>query len=72
MTTQAISTDPSAKTGRSEHDRLNQGGFLKRLIRRPEVGAFAVMVLVIVSIWFASDGNAFNALGLKSVLPGCQ
>jgi len=68
MTTQAISTDLSAKTGRSEHDRLNQGGFLKRLIRRPEVGAFAVMALVIASIWFASDGNAFNALGLKNNL----
>jgi len=68
MTTQAISPALPVKTGRSEHDRLNQGGFLKRLIRRPEVGAFAVMALVIVSIWFASDGNAFNALGLKNNL----
>jgi len=68
MTTQAISPDIPTKTGRSERDRLNQGGAFKRLIRRPEVGVFAVMALVISSIWFASDGNAFNALGLKNNL----
>jgi len=68
MTTQAISRELPTKTGRSERDRFNQGGALRRLIRRPEVGVFAVMALVIISIWFASDGNAFNALGLKNNL----
>jgi len=70
MTTQALSEDLSAaeKTRRSEHDRLNRGGFFKNLIRRPESGAFAVMLLVIIAIGFASKGNAYNALGLKNNL----
>jgi len=72
MTTQALSEDLPApektKTGRSEHDRLNRGGFFKSLIRRPESGAFAVMLLVIIAIGFASKGNAYNALGLKNNL----
>jgi len=68
MTTQAITQDVSIKTRRSEHDRFNQGSFFKRLLRRPESGAFAVMVLVIIAIGFASKGNAYNALGLKNNL----
>jgi len=68
MTAQAILQDIPVKPARSEHDRLNQGGFIKKLIRRPEVGVFAVMLLVIVAIGFASDGNAYNALGLKNNL----
>jgi len=66
--TQAVLQDVPAKSGRSERDRLDQGGFFRRLIRRPEVGVFAVMLLVIISIGFASDGNAYNALGLKNNL----
>jgi len=68
MTRQAITAEPSAKPGRSEHDRLNQGGTLKRLLRRPEVGVLVVMLLVVIAIGFASHGNAFNALGLKNNL----
>jgi len=72
MTSQTITEDlpvpEKTKTGRSEHDRLNRGGFFKSLIRRPESGAFAVMLLVIIAIGFASKGNAYNALGLKNNL----
>jgi len=59
---------PATTIKRNEHDRLNQGSAIKRLIRRPEVGVFAVMLLVIVAIGFASHGNAYNALGLKNNL----
>ena len=38
----------------------------KRLIRRPEIGAFVMMVIIIVALAIASDGKAFNALGLKN------
>ena len=51
---------------RSESDRLQQESSLKRLIRRPEAGAFIVMTVVIILITWASGGKAFNALGLKN------
>lgn len=53
---------------RSEADRLQKGGLVDRLKQRPEVGAFVVMVAVIVAIGIASGGNAFNPLGLKNNL----
>ena len=51
---------------RSESDRRVQETLLQRTIRRPEIGAFVVMVVIIISLLIASDGNAFNALGLKN------
>ena len=51
---------------RSESDRLKQETRLQRMIRRPEIGAFIVMIVIIVALAIASDGKAFNALGLKN------
>ena len=51
---------------RSEADRLQQETWLQRTIRRPEIGAFIVMLVIIFGLLFASDGKAFNALGLKN------
>ena len=51
---------------RSESDRLKEETRLQRLIRRPEIGAFIVMLVIIVALAIASDGKAFNALGLKN------
>ncbi|WP_240722528.1 ABC transporter permease [Poseidonocella sp. HB161398] len=53
---------------RTEADRLDRGGRLDRLKRRPEIGVFLVMAIVIAAIAVASEGNAFNALGLKNNL----
>jgi simple sugar transport system permease protein len=53
---------------RTEADRLKAGGWLATLKRQPEIGVFLVMLTVIVAIAIASDGNAFNALGLKNNL----
>ncbi|RLJ59906.1 monosaccharide ABC transporter membrane protein (CUT2 family) [Litoreibacter meonggei] len=53
---------------RNESDRLQQESTFQRLIRRPEAGSFAVMVVVLVLIAFASNGNAMNALGIKNNL----
>lgn len=39
---------------------------MQRLVRRPEIGSFAVMVVIILALAIASNGNAFNALGLKN------
>ena len=51
---------------RSESDRLIEETRLQRLIRRPEIGSFVVMVVIIIALLIASDGRAFNALGLKN------
>ncbi|MDB3860424.1 ABC transporter permease [Paracoccaceae bacterium] len=51
---------------RSESDRLQQESWFQRMIRRPEIGSFIVMMIIIASLGIASDGKAFNALGLKN------
>ena len=51
---------------RSESDRLVQETWFQRLTRRPEIGSFIVMVTIIVALAIASNGKAFNALGLKN------
>ncbi|MBM7066308.1 ABC transporter permease [Actibacterium sp. 188UL27-1] len=53
-------------SGRSESDRLKQETRLQRLVRRPEIGTFVVMVIIIVALAFFSSGKAYNALGLKN------
>jgi len=51
---------------RSESDRLVQETQFQRLMRRPEIGSFIVMAVIIVVLAIASNGLAFNALGLKN------
>lgn len=58
----------SVAAGRREADRFNKGGRLRVLLRRPEVGAFFVMVAVVTAIAIASNGVALNPLGLKNNL----
>lgn len=50
----------------NESDRLAQETWLQRMIRRPEIGAFVVMAVIVILLAIASDGKAFNALGLKN------
>jgi simple sugar transport system permease protein len=50
----------------SESDRLKQETWFQQILRRPEIGSFAVMIVIIIALTFASDGKAFNALGLKN------
>lgn len=52
----------------SESDRRRQSGWFGRLVKRPEIGIFCVMLAVIILISYGSSGNAFNALGLKNNL----
>ena len=53
-------------TDRSESDRLQKENWFQRTVRRPEIGAFIVMMIIIVALAIASNGKAFNALGLKN------
>ena len=50
----------------SESDRLQAETWLQRTLRRPEIGSFAVMVVIVFALAIASEGKAFNALGLKN------
>lgn len=63
-----MSTTSQPAAGRRESDRLDKGGRIAALKRRPEIGAFLVMMVVIIAIGAASNGNAFNPLGLKNNL----
>lgn len=51
---------------RSEADRLVQETWYQRVVRRPEIGSFLVMAAIIVALYIASKGLAFNALGVKN------
>ncbi|MDA7425536.1 ABC transporter permease [Thalassococcus lentus] len=51
---------------RNEADRLQQETKLQRAMRRPEIGSFLVMVVIIIALAIASEGKSFNALGLKN------
>ena len=51
---------------RDRSDRLQQENWFQRIVRRPEIGAFIVMLIIIVALAMASNGKAFNALGLKN------
>ncbi|HXV25785.1 MAG TPA: ABC transporter permease [Alphaproteobacteria bacterium] len=57
-----------SSAGRTEADRLKTGGRISALRRRAEVGVFLVMIFVVLAIGIASDGTAFNPLGLKNNL----
>ncbi|MCD1636385.1 ABC transporter permease [Martelella mediterranea] len=59
-------TPTTSSSGRTEADRLQKGSRLSALVRHPEIGSFVVMVVVIIAIAIASNGNAFNPLGLKN------
>lgn len=49
-----------------EAGRLKQETTIEKLLRRPEIGSFVVMLVIIVALAIASDGKSFNALGLKN------
>ena len=53
-------------TDRSESDRLQKENWFQRTVRRPEIGSFIVMMIIILALAIASNGKAFNALGLKN------
>ena len=51
---------------RNESDRLQSESWIQRMMRRPEIGSFIVMIIIILALGLASEGKAFNALGLKN------
>ena len=49
-------------TDRSESDRLQQENWFQRTVRRPEIGAFIVMMIIIVALAMASGGKALSLI----------
>lgn len=58
----------AATAGRSEQDRLKQGNRLERFVKRPEIGAFAGMIIIMLLLAFAAGDTVYNALGIKNNL----
>ena len=56
---------------RNESDRLQDESWIQRMMRRPEIGSFIVMIIIILALGLASEGKAFNALGLKNNINYC-
>jgi hypothetical protein len=54
---------------RSEADRLVRESGLQRLLRRPEVGAFSVMLVIVVALAIASDFKAFIRSASRTTSP---
>ncbi|MEZ5932337.1 MAG: ABC transporter permease [Alphaproteobacteria bacterium] len=67
-----------AGAGRTEADRRARTSFWGKLVNRPEIGAFFVMIIVLAALGMASggltggaswnpfDGTAYNPLGLRN------
>jgi len=67
-----------ASAERSEADRRAKTGLFGRMVNRPEIGAFFVMIIVLLALGMASggltggsawnplDGTAYNPLGIRN------
>ncbi len=59
-------TSAAAPEARTESDRLRSQGFVGRMLRRPEIGAFAGMVVILVFLAFVAGDTVYNPLGIKN------
>lgn len=53
---------------RSESDRLDQTSWFGRLIKKPEIGAFGGMVVLLIFLAVVAGDVVFNPLGIKNNL----
>ena len=53
---------------RTEADRRVRQNFFSRLIKRPEIGAFAGMVFILLFLAIVAGDVVFNPLGIKNNL----
>ena len=60
------STDGGASAKRTEADRRKKQGRFGELLAKPEIGAFSVMVLILVLLAILAGDSAFNPLGIKN------
>ncbi len=55
-------------SSRSESDRLAKQSTFKKLISRPEVGAFSGMMAILIMLGFVAGDVVYNPLGIKNNL----
>ena len=58
-----------ADTTRQEADRRVREGPLRRLVRRPEIGSFSGMVVILVFLAIVAGDVVYNPLGIKTTCP---
>ncbi|MEM1400496.1 MAG: ABC transporter permease [Pseudomonadota bacterium] len=58
----------SSAAGRSESDRLNKGSWLTQLVRKPEIGAFSGMIVLLIFLAVVAGNVVYNPLGIKNNL----
>jgi len=61
-------SDQSASASRSEADRLRQSNAILSLIKRPEIGAFSGMMVILIFLWIVAGDVVYNPLGIKNNL----
>lgn len=69
MNSMADQSEKASDTGHvSEADRLKEAGWFSRLVRRPEIGAFSGMSVILVLLAIAAGDVVYNPLGIKNNL----
>lgn len=58
----------SAAADRQESDRLKRRGWFGKLVRKPEIGAFSGMVVLLILLGVVAGDVVFNPLGIKNNL----
>lgn len=61
-------TEDGTQKQRTEADRRKKQGRFAELVQRPEIGAFAVMVVILLLLAILAGHSVFNPLGVKNNL----
>lgn len=62
-----VEQQPSIPTAKGD-ERIRNVGFLTQLMRRPELGAVAGLILVVVFFAFTADASMFSLSGVMTIL----
>ncbi|MFB9978044.1 ABC transporter permease [Mesorhizobium kowhaii] len=63
-----VQNEQTPATATKSDERIRQVGFLTHMMRRPELGAVAGLVLVVVFFFFTADPSMFSLSGLMTIL----
>ena len=61
-------SDANGAATRSESDRLARRSRFGDLVKRPEIGAFSGMIVLLVFLWIVAGDVVYNPLGIKNNL----
>jgi hypothetical protein len=61
-------SDSHVAAARSENDRLAKKSRFGEFVKRPEIGAFSGMIVLLVFLWIVAGDVVYNPLGIKNNL----